>query len=330
MALNDRTHAGPVLVLVDHRDGVVAGPTLELLTVARSLGRVHALWRGAAPDGRAIRSLGEYGAEVVHHIAAVDPDAELSAVLAHDLVDVAESGAVSTVLLSSTAQHKEAAARAAFVLGSGLVVDAVGVRHEQDARVEATVHAFAATWAVRIDVGHPRAVITLRPGAVAPDAVQEALFPEVRPRRPENSVDLRGVRVLERIAHPSSYGPDLASARVVVAGGRGTDGDFSALRELAVALGGAVGSTRVATDEGWIGTETQIGQTGVAVAPALYIGAGISGAVHHRSGMQSAGTIVAINTDPEAPIFELADFGVVGDLFTVLPQLTAELRRLRT
>jgi electron transfer flavoprotein alpha subunit len=134
------------------------------------------------------------------------------------------------------------------------------------------------------------------------------------------------VRLVERTERPASGRPDLASAHVVVAGGRGTEGDFSAVEELADVLGAAVGATRVATDEGWIGHDAQIGQTGVTVSPRLYIGAGISGAVHHRGGMQASGTIVAVNSDPDAPIFEIADFGVVGDLFQVLPQAAAELR----
>ena len=114
-----------------------------------------------------------------------------------------------------------------------------------------------------------------------------------------------------------------------MAGGRGTEGDFSVVEELADVLGGAVGATRVATDEGWIGHDAQIGQTGVTIAPRLYVGVGVSGAVHHRGGMQASGTIVAINSDPDAPIFEIADFGVVGDLFTVVPQAAAEIRRLK-
>jgi electron transfer flavoprotein alpha subunit len=135
--------------------------------------------------------------------------------------------------------------------------------------------------------------------------------------------------VVERTERPASGRPELGEAEVVIAGGRGTDGDFGPLEELADLLGAGIGATRVATDEGWIDRGAQIGQTGVTVAPRLYIGAGVSGAVHHRGGMQSAGTIVAVNSDPEAPIFEIADFGIVGDLFAVLPQLSAELRALR-
>ena len=133
------------------------------------------------------------------------------------------------------------------------------------------------------------------------------------------------------LTEPETVGgvPTVSITKIVVTGGRGTEGDFTALEELADVLGGAVGATRVATDEGWIGHDAQIGQTGVTISPRLYIGAGVSGAVHHRGGMQASGTIVAINTDPDAPIFEIADFGVVGDLTTVVPQLTAELRRLK-
>ena len=134
--------------------------------------------------------------------------------------------------------------------------------------------------------------------------------------------------LVERTERTPSGRPDLSAAQVVVVGGRGTEGDFSLVAELADVLGGAVGATRVATDEGWIDHEAQIGQTGVTVSPRLYIGAGVSGAVHHRGGMQSAGTIVAVNNDPEAPIFEIADLGIVGDLQTVLPAATQELRRL--
>jgi electron transfer flavoprotein alpha subunit len=150
-------------------------------------------------------------------------------------------------------------------------------------------------------------------------------------RTTDLDVPARAVRVevVERTPVAPSDRPDLASADTVVVGGRGTEGDFGPLEELADVLGAAVGATRVATDEGWIGHEAQIGQTGVTVSPRLYIGAGVSGAVHHRGGMQASGTIVAINPDPEAPIFEIADYGIVGDLFTVVPALTAELRRLR-
>ena len=187
--------------------------------------------------------------------------------------------------------------------------------------------AFAGSWETRCAVTTPLAIVALKRNAVVAEPAAVPSAPAVdRTAVPVTGV---GAAVVERSVHAGTGGPDLASAQVVVAGGRGTEGDFTVLRELAEVLGGAVGATRVATDEGWIDHDTQIGQTGVTVAPRLYIGAGVSGAIHHRGGMQSAGTIVAINTDEEAPIFEIADLGIVGDLHTVLPQAIAELRRLR-
>src|SRR5690606_19075488 len=183
-------------------------------------------------------------------------------------------------------------------------------------------------WTLRARSRRTRAVVTVKPNSVPAEPAPEAGSGEVR-TRPAPTVQDRGLRVVERTERPRSDRPPLGEAHVVVVGGRGTEGDFSQVEELADVLGGAVGATRVATDEGWIGHEAQIGQTGVTISPRLYIGAGVSGAVHHRGGMQSSGTIVAINSDPDAPIFEIADYGVVGDLRTVLPQLTEHLRQLR-
>ncbi|MFC3183420.1 electron transfer flavoprotein subunit alpha/FixB family protein [Pseudoglutamicibacter albus] len=135
-----------------------------------------------------------------------------------------------------------------------------------------------------------------------------------------------GAQIISRTPVVYDGRPDVSSARVVVSGGRGTDGDFGPVEQLADALGGAVGSTRDATDEGWIPHNTQVGQTGATVRPDLYIAAGISGAVHHVAGMRQSGTIVAVNTDMDAPIFDIADFGIVGDLNTVLPQAAEAIR----
>ena len=143
------------------------------------------------------------------------------------------------------------------------------------------------------------------------------------------SREAAAVRLVSRESTAAAAGPDLAGARTVVVGGRGVDGDFDLVRSLAEPLGAAVGATRVACDEEWIERSAQIGQTGVSIVPRLYIGLGVSGAIHHTSGIQGAGTIVAVCDDSEAPIFEMADFGVVGDVTEVVPQLVAELDRLR-
>ncbi len=334
-----------VLVLLDH-DGAGSGglrPTvLELVTLARGLGdTVHGAWvtGGGADDGAdgpdeaALALLGRYGVSTVHAVRTGAADPHLTPVLAEALVAAVAASGAGTVLTLSTFENKEAAARLAVATGAGVVSDASGAERDADGRVVATKTVLAGTWTTRCAVLTPLAVVTVKAGAVlaAPvdPAAGAAAAAEVRAL--DLDVPARALRaeLVERTPQAPSDRPDLASADTVVVGGRGTEGDFGPLEALADELGAAVGATRVATDEGWIGHEAQIGQTGVTVSPRLYIGAGVSGAVHHRGGMQASGTIVAINSDPESPIFEIADYGIVGDLFTVVPALTEELRRLR-
>jgi electron transfer flavoprotein alpha subunit len=321
---------GVVLVVAEHHAGVPRASALELLTAARALGPVHAVWLGEGGDDAAAL-LGQYGAGVVHTVP--DLPEHLPPTAAELLTGlVAETGAV-TVLLTSTFANKEVAARLALATGAGLVVDASSVDRGDGGRVVTTQQAFAASWTLRCAVTVPLAVVALKPNAVPAIPLEAPAPPEVRvhesPALVESVPDAR-VLVVERTPRPESGRPDLGEAQVVVVGGRGTEGDFSPVEDLADALGGAVGATRVATDEGWISHDTMVGQTGVSISPRLYVGAGVSGAIHHRGGMQASGTIVAVNDDPDAPIFEFADFGVVGDLFTVLPQAAAEIRRLRS
>jgi electron transfer flavoprotein alpha subunit len=318
--------SGPVLVLTDHEGGSVRSTALELLTAARDLGEVHAVWIGEGADA-AVARLGEFGAGVVHVVPVSDPAAGLSPAVASAVVAVMTAVGAHTVLLASTFENKEVAARLALAVDAGLVVDASAVELGEDGAIRTTQQVFAATWTLRGQVTARLAVVALKPHAVPARALETPLAPTVR-MHDVVAPDPR-VRLVERTPRPSSGRPDLGDAQVVVVGGRGTGGDFSPVEDLADALGGAVGATRVATDEGWIGHEAQIGQTGVTISPRLYIGAGVSGVVHHRGGMVASGTVVAVDTDADAPIFEFADFGVVGDLFTVLPQAAAEIRRLR-
>jgi electron transfer flavoprotein alpha subunit len=329
--------AGPVVVLLDHHtvDGAPAlrPPVLELLTLARRL----AAETGAAVHGVALepglasavtQEVGRYGVAVVHEVGLGGADPHLTPVAAEGLAAVVAATDAGAVLLTSTFENKEVAARLGILTGAGVVSDATDVvREDGDVVVSKTV--FAGTWTTRCAITTPLAVVLVKANAVPADPADAPSTPTVRGHDVAVSAGATRVRLVERTERAPSGRPELAEAQAVVAGGRGTNGDFAAVEELADVLGAAVGATRVATDEGWIGHDAQIGQTGVTISPKLYVGAGISGAVHHRGGMQASGTIVAVNTDPESPIFEIADFGIVGDLFEVLPQAAAEIRRLR-
>lgn len=330
---------GPVLVVADAPGGVPTAPTLELLTLARSLAREpapgggsagpFAVLLGGAPED-ALRRLGAYGVARVFEPDLAGHDPRVAAVAAEALAAVVRQADPEAVLFVSTFATKEAAAHLAVLLGSGVVVDGARIERADDGALAVEKTVFAGTWVTRcrVPVGTP--LVTVKPHSVEAAPAAEALAPEVVRVPVAFSPAASALRVVERTDRRDAGGrPALAEARVVVAGGRGTEGDFTLVEELADLLGGAVGATRVATDEGWIDHSAQIGQTGVTVSPRLYIGAGISGAVHHRGGMQAAETVVAINTDPDAPIFEFADFGVVGDLTEVIPQAIAEIRRLR-
>ncbi|ADG74007.1 Electron transfer flavoprotein alpha subunit [Cellulomonas flavigena DSM 20109] len=323
--------ATPVLVLLDHApDGTLRPPVRELLTLARTLAGdagVHGVWAGSEDPAAALDVLAAQGVSTVHRLVT-DADLHLSAVLADGLETVAAATGAELLLLVSSFENKEAAARLAVRTGAGVVTDADGLAVE-DGRVIAHKTVLAGTWTTRCKVVAPRAVVTVKANSVVAEDAPAGASPQVVDLPVEVRATSTRVRLVERTELAASGRPDLGSAHVVVVGGRGTEGDFSAVEELADVLGGAVGATRVATDEGWIGHDAQIGQTGVTIAPRLYVGAGVSGAVHHRGGMQASGTIVAVNADPDAPIFEIADFGIVGDLFTVLPQASAELRRLQ-
>jgi electron transfer flavoprotein alpha subunit len=316
-----------VLVLVDHTDDGTPRPAAsELLGLGRRLGTLHAVWLGAEAPAAVLETAARFGVEQVHAVAT-DANARLTPVAAEALAAVlaAVADGPALVLVTSTFENKEVLARLGVLTGAGAVVDATSLV-EEDGRLVATKSVFAATWTTRCAVRTDLALVAAKPNAAPVEPAPTPTTPVVVPHTV--AVGDHRVQVVERTERAASGRPDLASAQVVVVGGRGTEGDFGPLEELADVLGGAVGATRVATDEGWIDRDAQIGQTGVTVSPRLYIGAGVSGAVHHRGGMQSSGTIVAVNDDPEAPIFEIADLGIVGDLRTVIPQATAELRRL--
>jgi len=298
-------------------EGSVKKVTLELLTIARTLGSPSAVVFGDVDQAK----LAEYGAEKIY-VAETDsaeflaPEVGVLAALVERLDPVA-------VLIATSADGKEIAGRLAVRTGSGWLNDVVALDGEG-----ATHSVFGGAWTVRsaANTGHP--VVTVRPGSVEPEPAAGAGV--------EETVDVpaagRSAIVVSREPVTTGERPDLGEASVVVSGGRGVGSadQFTVVEALADSLGAAVGASRAAVDSGYYPHQFQVGQTGKTVSPQLYIALGISGAIQHRAGMQTSKTIVAVNKDPDAPIFEIADFGVVGDLFTIAPQLQEEVARRRS
>ncbi|MDP4013183.1 MAG: electron transfer flavoprotein subunit alpha/FixB family protein [Candidatus Nanopelagicales bacterium] len=309
-----------ILVLVDHADGAVKKVTLELLTLARSLGEPSAVVIGAGVDAA---PLAEYGAQTVYVADAAELADHVVAPKVAVLAELVAQHPPGAVLIASSPEGKEVAGRLAVRIGSGVITDAVDV--SPDLTATQSVFGGAVTVQSRVGVGTP--VVTISPNSTAPESAPAA--GTVVPVSVTLSDSDRSTKITERVVEAQGSRPELAEAAVVVAGGRGmgSEDGFKLIEELADLLGGAVGASRAATDAGWYPHQYQVGQTGKTVAPQLYIACGISGAIQHRAGMQTAKTIVAVNKDEEAPIFELADFGVVGDLFQVVPQLIEEIKK---
>ncbi|MDT0479165.1 electron transfer flavoprotein subunit alpha/FixB family protein [Streptomyces doebereineriae] len=317
-----------ILVLVDHVDGAVRKPTLELLTLARRLGEPSAVFLGAGTN-TATEVLGRYGARKIYVVDAPEVDEYLVTPAVDALTQIAERTGPAAILLPSGPDGKEIAARVALRLGSGLITDAVDVTAGPDGPVTQQ-SAFAATYQVTAHVTQGVPVITVKPNAAAPEAAPAE--PAVEKQDVTFGPPSHAVRVLSRTPRERGHRPELTEADLVVSGGRGVNGaeNFALIERVADALGAAVGASRAAVDAGWYPHSHQVGQTGTQVSPQLYLAAGISGAIQHRAGMQTSKTIVAVNKDADAPIFELADHGVVGDLFVVLPQLVDEIERRRS
>ena len=313
-----------VLVVVDTVDGTVRKAALELLTLARRIGEPVAVVFGADSASGAPEALAQHGATEVVLVVGADVTDHLVAPKSEVLADLVAERSPAAVLLANSPEGKEIGARLAVRSGSGLVTDAVDL-DVVDGRVVATKSVFAGSWSTRCAVVRGTPVLTVKPNTVAPEVAPAA--GTVTTLTPTVSEQAKAARIVERHDKPPTGRPELSEASIVVSGGRGTDGDFTAVEALADALGGAVGASRAAVDAGWYPHSSQVGQTGKTVSPQLYIAAGISGAIQHREGMQTSKTIVAINKDAEAPIFDLVDFGVVGDLHAVVPALADEVER---
>ena len=297
-----------VLVLIDHVDGAVRKPTYELLTIARRLGEPSAVFIGSADQAAdAAEAVKKYGAEKVYVVDDAQIKGYLVAPKAEALHQLAEKSSPGAILITSSAEGKEIAGRLAIKLESGVITDAVDV---QEGPVT-TQSVFAGNFTVTAKVTKGTPIITVKPNAATPEEADGA--GAVEEFAAEISDAAKTAQIVASQPRKTTGRPELTEAAIVVAGGRGTGGDFEPIEGLA--------------DSGWIPHAFQIGQTGKTVSPQLYVANGVSGAIQHRAGMQTSKTIVAVNKDEEAPIFELVDFGVVGDLFAVLPAATEEINK---
>ena len=311
-----------VLVVIDHVDGAVRKPTYELLTIARLLGEPSAVFFGPASQaGEVAEKVKKYGAAKVYAVDDAQIKGYLVAPKAEALQQLAEKTSPAAILITSSYEGKEIAGRLAIKLESGLITDAVDV---EEGGVT-TQSVFAGNYTVKAKVTKGTPIITIKPNAASPEEADGAGTVEEFAATISDAA--KKAQIVASQPRKATGRPELTEAAIVVSGGRGTGGNFEPIEGLADALGAAVGASRAAVDSGWMPHTFQVGQTGKTVSPQLYVANGISGAIQHRAGMQTSKTIVAVNKDDEAPIFELVDFGVVGDLHTVLPKATEEINK---
>jgi electron transfer flavoprotein alpha subunit len=314
-----------ILILAEHDGSDVKKVTCELLTLARRFGDPVVAWAGPGA-AEAQPTLAEFGAVAVY--SSEQPElTEYAVVPKTDLLEqLSKEVEPTVVLIASTAEGKEVAGRLAVRTGSGVLTDVVDVG--PDVTAEQLNFGGSVIVHSRVRTGTP--IITLRSNAITPEPSSAAA--EVKQVTVQFGEKSLTARITDQAAAERSERPDLTEASIVVSGGRGTGSEegFKIIEELADSLGAAVGASRAVTDAGWYPHQFQVGQTGKTVSPQLYMAVGISGAIQHRAGMQTSKTIVAVNKDPEAPIFELADYGIVGDLFQVVPQLIEEIGKRRS
>jgi electron transfer flavoprotein alpha subunit len=307
-----------VIFLVDHSGGKIAKASSELATFAKNIGESIAVVFAANP-GEIVAQLNNLPVDKVITVSG-DWDKFGVAAIADGLAQIIADKKPNALLITSSANGKEIAARVAVKTNSGIITDAVGV--DKDLITTQSVFGGSTTVHSAVTAGVP--IITLRANSIEPITATS------NPAVEEFAVNISDSAKLATISSATEAvkggRPELTEASIVVSGGRGTNGDFKPVEALADALGAAVGASRAATDAGWYPHSHQVGQTGKTVSPQLYVAAGISGAIQHRAGMQTSKTIVAINKDPEAPILEIADFAVIGDLFNVLPQATEKIK----
>ena len=310
-----------ILVLAEHAGEDVKKVTFELITLARRFGEPSVVWTGPGAEAGQARCA-EYGAARMYVAGDAAFEDYVTAPAAALLAQLVAEKSPALVLVAGTAQGKEVAGRLAVKTDSGVLTDVVDLQPGEAGPVAEQLN-FGGAIIVHSRVSRGTPIVAMRPNSVAPEPASGAA--EIS--QVSLTGEAAGARITNRVVAERSERPDLTEASIVVSGGRGTGGaeGFGIIEQLADALGAAVGASRAVTDAGWYPHQFQVGQTGKTVSPQLYMAIGISGAIQHRAGMQTSKTIIAVNKDPEAPIFELADFGVVGDLFTVVPQLLEEI-----
>jgi electron transfer flavoprotein alpha subunit len=317
-----------VIAVLEQRDGALKRVSYEALTAARALadalgGEAHALIIG--PAGIDAGNVGIHGADKVF----VAADDALTLYQADHYAQIAAaqvgSGDYAAAIVPATALGKDLAPRIAAKLDCPFASDVTSVRHDGCVVVTRPVYAGKADYTLNVTA--TPCVVSLRPNAVMPVEAKRNATDE---QAAAAGTDRTAAKTLE-IKQPDRAAQDVAEASVVVAGGRGLrDAEsFKLIEDLAEAVGGAVGASRAVVDAGWRSHSEQVGQTGKVVSPNLYFAIGISGAIQHLAGIRTAKTIVAVNKDPDAPIFKVADYGIVGDLFEVVPRLTQEIKQAK-
>jgi len=326
--------AGNVLVFVERRDGSIKRASLEAVSVASRLaaklgGRVDALALGPGAAAGAAE-VGRFGAGRLLCVEDAALERYAAQAYALCLAEAARAAEAAVVLVAGTILGKDLAARGAARLDTACISDAIELDVEADGTLRGKRPVYSGKALARVSIPRARpAMASLRPNVFPLADPDDSRSAEVVPLQVAIGEEHLRVKTVE-VRKSAQQELDVAEASVIVAGGRGLKdaGNFSLLRDLAQALGGAVGASRAVVDAGWIGHAHQVGQTGKVVSPNLYVACGISGAIQHLAGMSSSKVIVAINKDAEAPIFKVADYGIVGDLFEVLPAMTEAVRKL--
>lgn len=319
-------------IVEDDRAGRPKKVTAEVLGEATRLarqagGQAEAVWLTdkATPDG--LKQLAEWGAARVWLLEDPALAPYRSEVWTPAVAALAGKEAPQAILGAVTSRQRELLARLAARLGVGLSADSVAFALD-GGKLVATRPVYAGKLLSKVTWARPPWLATLRPNVFKAEEPKTGAVPRVE--RPAVPVPPGGMTLVERKEEVTTGLPELTEAEIVVSGGRGLKGpeNFVILEELAQVIGAAVGASRAAVDAGWRPHRFQIGQTGRTISPKLYLGFGISGAIQHLAGMRTSKIIVAVNKDPEAPIFKIADYGIVGDLFEVAPLLTQEFKRL--